>query len=117
MLPCAILACSVMGVTVGQLLNNNGAADFYKPLRTCGDGVVTAGLETCDALPKQHPYASGCSVSTQMQLEALMLATTAALLRALAILATGAQLIRAEPHCADLRWLWGLHLSRRTAHG
>lgn len=52
-----------MGVTVGQLLNYKGSTDFFKPLTTCGDGVVSKAInETCDALFSQHPYASGCPV-------------------------------------------------------
>lgn len=58
LLRCAV-DCSSMGVSVGQLLSWKGRADFYRPLRTCGDGVVTAGVEVCDALSSQSPYAGG----------------------------------------------------------
>lgn len=52
---------SSLGVTVGQLMNHNGVADFYRPLRMCGDGVVSVGQELCDAKPKQHPFACECA--------------------------------------------------------
>lgn len=39
-----------------------GSVDTYAPLHTCGDGVVYYGVEYCDALPSQSPYAGGPSL-------------------------------------------------------
>lgn len=55
---CRGVTCSSVGVSVGQLLNFRGTIDLYRPMRTCGDGVVTYDLHTCDALASQSPYAS-----------------------------------------------------------
>lgn len=51
-----IVATSSLGVTVAQTLLYQGVPDFFTPLQTCGDGVVSYGIEYCDALPGQSPW-------------------------------------------------------------
>jgi hypothetical protein len=55
--------CSAAGTSVGQVANYRGRIDFYPPLRTCGDGIVTYGQESCDVLATQSPYTGvlGCA--------------------------------------------------------
>lgn len=55
-----VVAYSSLGVTVAQSLNYRGSPDTYMPLHTCGDGVINYGVEYCDALPGQSPWAGAC---------------------------------------------------------
>lgn len=52
-----IIAYSMQGVSVGQVLSYQGSMDVFLPLHTCGDGVVFYGSEYCDALPALTPWA------------------------------------------------------------
>lgn len=52
-----IVAYSSLGVTVAQSIFYHGTPDTFAPLHTCGDGVVTWGVEYCDALASQSPWA------------------------------------------------------------